>query len=772
MRSSRASLPPLPSQNTKKKKTVEFDMEPTSLYVNRRRSAAFYSEQITDLSLLESRLEQKRLSWAIMENHSIPSTTTGILSWGSTPETSLYPTETGTLKWARPNNSAMSSTTSLQGFHTPRPALAHRPNSWDHAGIARPHVRTLMRPQRLSSGPRGYNNDLKLKNKPGEAFQKLPKEVLDVILDELQKLHLEGNDIHQTCTTCWTRDLCNIALTSRNLAASARPKLYGHIRMIGADSTVQPKLRFRSRPAPRLKLLRKTLRSNPKLAEYVKYLKLPDIPDEIKTQKERDAYLDIVASIIMACPNLEKLHDFRLPYDYEFSRLTHALSTRTKLTEHIWNVFSSPGQDSFPISRSIRPLDQELPSHDGSSNFLSHHARWKELYTLVIHCSPSGSVEPSVMNDVIANLPKLTRLSISAVPCIPTTLLTQLPSLTYLHLANLPTLDSVDLCNFATSSSVASLISLTLINVSLTSLPVLARLISNLTSLERFTLQQDDSPTFPDGPEIVLHPYLASKKLRQLHWDILTPSNSDPTNPNSATNILATSIASNGFPSLRRLRAPCDYQGVLQNVCMPMDQTKLRKSTSRFLLPLKTQSERLSTARKDSGIAMGNSTSKLSEDNDTERDAETTSDLETDADTDVGYGPGYGYTRSLRVARLFAQERIVAASSKPRFQILCEDWTNPDAVRVTGKYEFAGFVGRAGVDSRVEYWLWPEPNAGTDSDVDAAGGLIGVEDLLESGEEKGGIWTKCCTGKWNKARKGWEHRERGRWRDGRLERVF
>lgn len=61
------------------------------------------------------------------------------------------------------------------------------------------------------------------RSKPNEIFSALPGEVLELILDELKKLHLGKSA--DSCSTCWMRDLCSISLASRKWCKFARTSL-------------------------------------------------------------------------------------------------------------------------------------------------------------------------------------------------------------------------------------------------------------------------------------------------------------------------------------------------------------------------------------------------------------------------------------------------------------------------------------------------------------------------------------------------------------------
>src|SRR5208282_2758908 len=112
-------------------------------------------------------------------------------------------------------------------------------------------------------------------------------------------------------------------------------------------------------------------------------------------------------------------------------------------------------------------------------NFLSTHDGWSNLKTIVFHCTLGGILDPPLLLRTLRKLPSLQGLALSAIPKVPSNLLSTLPPLRSLYLAQIPNLSPHDLSAFATCSSAQSLISLTLIDVNLSSLPTLARLLSN-----------------------------------------------------------------------------------------------------------------------------------------------------------------------------------------------------------------------------------------------------------------------------------------------------
>lgn len=672
------------------------------------------------------------------------------------------------------NSTARSSQTSFESdffFETPiktrRPSVASRNASWDGKSQASMRPKTLLRPQPLSSPAR-------LKNQPGEVFKKLPKEVLDVILKELRKLHLweKGS---QTCATCWMRDACSLVLVSRKWAASATPILYESIWLSGDDPVSHIKKTFKLKYGTRLKLLRRSLRKNVALANHVRELKLPDMPEIASTPTEKEAYLDMVASVIMACPNLERLFGLHPLYTQQFTRLNHALSTRTKLTEHVWNMASRPdtrrSQESFKKERrrsryismpekllardqQVAPLFNPPPEINSDADFLELHSNWTNLTTLAIHCSPGGTISPSLLQQTIGSLPSLTNLALSSLSLIPVDVLSDLPPLKSLHLSKVSILPQ-DLASFVVSPVGQSLNSLTLSHIPLDSLEFLTRLFSNLKSLTHFSLIQNHAPCLPANTAVFLHPYLASASLRYMTWDILHPDDG----PNDATRILAASISAGGFPDLRSLKAPCDYEGSLQLVCRPMDRIELPSD--------KYGNSRGAHApdRKDSGISgivgIGGFTRLGS------------------PEGEMGES---GYTRSLRAARRTAQARIELARLEPKFRVIVEDWTIPAKPRFEARFDVGAYFGTAGCP--VVYDLSEDVDG-----KDSAG--MSIEDVLVDGQATSPVVssaTACscssagtCDGRWNewpresgeKRKRGWAlHRERLRWEPVELGGLF
>ena len=95
--------------------------------------------------------------------------------------------------------------------------------------------------------------------------------------------------------------------------------------------------RLKIRGTSKLKLLRRTLRENTGLARKVRELFVSDFQVLYQDATiEREEIVNLVASLVMACPRLERLIGFHIPFSHAFDRLSHALSTRSSLKERVW----------------------------------------------------------------------------------------------------------------------------------------------------------------------------------------------------------------------------------------------------------------------------------------------------------------------------------------------------------------------------------------------------------------------------------------------------
>lgn len=495
-------------------------------------------------------------------------------------------------------------------------------------------------------------------------------------------------------------------------------------------------------------MLRRTLRANPLLAAIVRSVKVPapETPSKGSAPKGAglDEYDNLIASIVMACPNLERLNGLNPVYDHAFKRIFHALSSRTQLKEMHWLIQVSPHQQR--PSSSSQQLGLMMPGEllpFQERIFLDHHQCWKNLETLTIHCLPGATLTPeNLLTDTLNYLPSLKHLHLCNVPPngFNDTNLLNLPQLRTLTLSHITGITSAGLSSFATRSNSISLRKLQLRHTPLTSLPALARMFSNLRSLTSFSLIQAFPPIMPEDDVFALWmmPYLASSSLKKLHWDITGRA----TSVNRADDILAKSMAAGGFPELQSLRILNDPEGVFQNFCHPVARIDLPSDRFRNSEPIEGVNPTTSSPQRN----LFKSSSQSS--------------LPSSRPSSAPSNNPPPYT-NLQTSRLAAQSRLENAHQKPRFtvNIIDEDGTT------TNTFHLAGFIGTPG--SKISYHLLPDAGS-----RDKTGGLLDVRDLGGDGGESLSGGKEGCTGRWNldaeamadrKERERWWHTERGRW---------
>ncbi|KZL64556.1 hypothetical protein CT0861_10388, partial [Colletotrichum tofieldiae] len=650
----------------------------------------------------------------------------------------------------RPRKLSQASTITVTSINSPRESFETRSRSSSFSSNRTSidsRDSSMWRPEYMYQRP-SQTTVFRKRAKPGEIFAKLPGEVLELILGELKKAHLDNGS--QSCATCWMRDLCSVSLTARKWCKFARVALYEDIQLVGADSASQKK-RHKLTFGTRMMLLRRTLRANSYLAGIVHTVKAPSPPAGIALED----YHNQVAALIMACPNFERLIGLHPQYNHSFSKLTHALSTRKRLKHMDWIVEPSPyqRQHRFKSSSGGNAAALAQPARDysvtpgdlqphQSATFLEFHVDWAHLTTLTVHCLPGATLTPdNLISSALMHLTSLQHLFLSRIPVTAFNdgTLLSLPPLRTLSLTHVPGVTSSGISALATLPTSQAMQKLTLRHIALDSLPALARIFSNFTYLEAFTLVQSFAPTLPEDTFIWLMPYLASTSLRKLHWDITT----NTTNANAADSILARSIAAAGFPSLRSLRTPNDPEGIFQALCRPQERTD--SASDRFRGP---NGPARSSSFPTPGASNPGSPTKHSR--------SPTAPASPTATTET-----YRECSNLHHARLAAQARLEAARAFPRFfvNVIDEDGT------VLEKHGLAGFMGT--VESRITYNLWPDAGA-----KDERGGLVEMADLMaDNGEDVAASGRDGCQGRWNasptmpdkKDKERWWHTERGRW---------
>ena len=434
----------------------------------------------------------------------------------------------------------------------------------------------------------------------------------------------------------------------------------------------------------RLKLLRRTLRERRVLSQHVIEFKPPRLcPDEELRGKE---IIDLVASIVMSCPNLERLVGFYPVYNHEFDRLTYALSTRKKLKEHMWIM----GENSAITQRSLKQLPPGLMDQQQVDEFLHYHHQWNSLTTLFLYSFQGGILERDVFSTVLQQLPSLQHLSISNfdIDDFDDIILQDLPPLQSLRLQDLEGVTYRGLSDFARSPSAQSLRNLSLVHLDIAYLSTISTLLLYLRNLRRFTLVQESSPVVPSD-ELIFQPIIGSLSLTYIHWDILRPG--------SANFNLASSISAHGFPSLRTIRAPSDHDGQLQSLCRPR---------ASILLP----SDKYSKAYRHAHNSTHSDTLSL----------------------------------NLFEARKAAQTRIDEARKRIAFHVTVAE----EDGQVIECYDFEGFMGTVG--SKIWYTLEPDVQGSDDALIDVGDLMSGGRERETGKDGCTGLWNASHHGgkKW------------------------
>ncbi|PSN66820.1 hypothetical protein BS50DRAFT_493135, partial [Corynespora cassiicola Philippines] len=553
-------------------------------------------------------------------------------------------------------------------------------------------------------------------------FKNLPREVYDCIVEQLEQLHFAQQN--EACSSCYLKDLYNLALTSRAWDQAATAQMYRKVFLLCNDEhSRMPKLRIPG--TSRLKLLRRSLRERPALARYVRELHVSDFQSMYQTASiEREDIVNLVASLVMACPNLERLVGFHIPYTHSHDRLSYALSTRPKLKERVWLLAEKSDMD--PDEDEDEPTSAYYHAAcDPMERFLELNADHAGLSTLVLHQESSRPSIPMSFRAIIGTLrqfPMLCHLSLSGLPATSFTNLALNalpPNLLSLRLENLPGINDKGLQRFFQSPTATTIQKLTLINLEVSSLVTLAAILSpSLPALSHFTISQHKAPILSSGQSI--DPF-ASSTLTYIHWEFRSQAGPPPTllstkepptfpftspEPISslATHMLATSIKASLLTSLTRIRAPHDPKGVLQSLCRPLASALLPSDYALLTSPPRPAS--VATLRSQDIDAL------IDADMLPRADSAMGGSLASDsASATAEGGEQQQYSPALMPllqsltptrSRLAAQARIQAARRDPAFRIRVFD--PRDVLRVERRV--GGFVGEVG--SRVTYEVRPD----------------------------------------------------------------
>lgn len=489
---------------------------------------------------------------------------------------------------------------------------------------------------------------------------------------------------------------------------------------------------------------------------------------------EREEIVNLVASLVMACPNLERLVGFHVPYTHSFDRLSHALSTRPNLKERVWYLTDLTEMDED---------EEDDPTQgyyhaacDPTERFLELNSNHSKLTSLVLHQEPARLSTELTFRSIIGALrqfPVLRHLSISGLPTtsFSNLALNALPAnLLSVRLEDLPGINDKGLQRFASSQSAVSLESITLINLEIAQLPTLAAFLSpRITALKRFSLIQHKAPGLPSGLDL---PDLQSPTLAFVHWELRSQAGPPPAlvSPSPAadqssfpflndepisclaTSLLARSISRGLFPSLRTIRAPHDPQGVLQALCKPLATALLPSDAAFFTTPPRPA---YSPPRPLSGDFDRSSIYSLKEFLSTtgpgmRADSAMSSPMSTHFGIPDTY-PKSAFSRPLGAAltparsRLAAQSRILAARKQPFVAVRVTD--PKGALRVDKMIN--GFMGD--VRSDIAYVLRPDRNRmGGDGGAEEGGDggesewFTGIGDVVGEWEVVGGRGYGSC----------------------------
>ena len=198
-------------------------------------------------------------------------------------------------------------------------------------------------------------------------------------------------------------------------------------------------------------------------------------------------------------------------------------------------------------------------------------------------------------------------------------------------------------------------------------------LLANLTHLRSFVLVQKTSPEISQVLSVTASHTnfsIGSATINYLHWDVQTPGS-------SIVN-LANSIAAGKFPQLRKVKIPCDDDGVIQGLCRPIT------------LQLITEDDKMAI---------------------------------------IEWAQSSNYERSLRVSQIQAQLRARQERKQPALTVVIQD--DEEATKET--HVIGSYLGH--VASNIEYSL-DEAIPGTGSAV------ARVEDVLMSYSAVGNVKVK------------------------------
>jgi hypothetical protein len=419
------------------------------------------------------------------------------------------------------------------------------------------------RHRRLSfSHPRRQSGVLQL---PAHVFEQLPYEIYSCITGHLEATYTTDPTIDDCGRKQALRTLC---LTSKRWAKAAIEHLYRNLILPSSTTSSKKSRRFSvTRPKSQLDLLVRTLNEAPSLAFLIQRVHVSAVLGRelagvaVNPSQRRSAHR-LLRNVIETCTEVEHVSGYSPPAIKEHADWFRLLFSCERLRAHAWML----------------DLDQAPVYNLG--RFTDLHDNWQCLDTLIL-CRTNVSsavMGPGIVATIANRLPSLKHLVVSnfSKEDFHNGTLLSLKPLLSLRLENLDGVTDQGLKQLADSPAAASLSSLSLINLELTSLRTIQKLLSNPNRLRRFRLVQNTSPTLlVDASPANKHNRLSSPSLEYLHWDTLLPG--------PAISALANSIAAACLPNLHTLKAPSDPDGELQALCLPIRRCALTASDLEFL---------------------------------------------------------------------------------------------------------------------------------------------------------------------------------------------
>ncbi|KAE8837237.1 hypothetical protein PTNB73_08140 [Pyrenophora teres f. teres] len=564
-------------------------------------------------------------------------------------------------------------------------------------------------------------------------INRLPREVYDCIVAQLEHIHLDND---QPCPSCYLRDLNSLARTNRVWHKAANTAMYTKpLVFTNKEHAKLPKLNIKG--TSRLKLLRKTLRDNLGLARRVRELHLVDFQTlYLNASIEREEIANSVASLVMACPSLERLVGFHTPFAHGFDRLSYALSTRTCLKERVWML--TDREDDFGEDDDLT-TGHYIRECDPTEHFLHLNSKHRFLSTLVLDQEPEPSSTPLNYRAVVGTFkgfPYLRHLSVCGLSDTSFTNLAlhAIPdNLQSLRLEDLPGVTEKGIQRFAASSQAMSIRKLTLIDMDIASLATIADILfPHFASLQRFTLVQDTPPAL-DGAKTM--PKFRSHSLQYIHWELRSeasplPALTFPTSVDSscsfanpepicciATSILAHAIKNQALPSLRRIRIPHDPQGIIQSLCKPLATALLPSDTAKFANALRPSPTNHYSVKLDEPNTPNTPRTK-------HFSYTVMSTLRVDSKSNSPTSPAFSpnateFALTPLRSRLAAQSRIITARKEAAMTFRIFD---PEGRKKLDK-TVGDYVGS--VSSNISYHLKPDDGLSEQSEW-----ITGIDDLL------------------------------------------